>query len=155
MNAARDALTEAGLDGAWGADGDHLKTKADIDITASTGFCFFTIDPSEFVENRADMMEESELNAKVEKMVEDGILPSNWTENYLWREFDIGQGEPLRFEPGSLHRAAVKYARAIDHCGTLSAHISSTVPPEKRELELSVDETDSPTYPLEHLFFAL
>ncbi len=55
----------------------------------------------------------------------------------------------------SLHRAAVKYARAIDHCGILAAHIAATIPAEKWELEISVDETDSPTSALEHLFFAL
>jgi hypothetical protein len=155
MGAARNALAEAGFEGVWSADGDHLKTVADIDITASAGFCFFTLDPSEFVENQADSMDEAALRAKVLTLVADGILPSNWTEPYLGREFDIGQGEPLRFDPGSLHRAAVKYARAIDHCGILAAHIAATIPEEKWELEISVDETDSPTTALEHLFFAL
>lgn len=155
MNAARKALAEAGYDGVWSADGDHLKTVADIDITAAAGFCFFTLDPSAFVENRADSMDEEALRAQVLTLVTDGILPSNWTEDYLGREFDIGQGEPLRFDAESLHRAAVKYARAIDHCGMLAAHIAATVPAEKAELEISVDETDSPTSALEHLFFAL
>ncbi|RKX36131.1 MAG: hypothetical protein DRP71_01265 [Verrucomicrobia bacterium] len=155
MGAARNALAEAGFNEAWGADADHLKTVADIDLTASAGFCFFTLDPSEFVENRADTMDEEALKTQVHALVADGILSGGWTESYLGREFDIGQGEPLRFDSESLHRAAVKYARAIDHCGILSAHIAATVPAEKRELEVSVDETDSPTSPLEHLFFAL
>jgi len=155
MSAARDALAEAGFDRAWGADADHLKTVADIDLTASAGFCFFTLDPSEYVDNRADTMDEESLRAQIRILVADGILPTDWTARYLDREFDIDLDQPLRFDSESLFRAAVKYARAIDHCGRLSSHISSTIPQERAELEISVDETESPTSPLEHLFFAL
>src|SRR3989442_1396278 len=49
MRAARAALTRLGYTGAWGADADHLKAPEHVDRTAAAGFCFFTIDPSEFV----------------------------------------------------------------------------------------------------------
>src|SRR6266849_6177185 len=56
MRAAMQALASAGYSGVWGADADHLKTLRDVDITAAAGFCFFTIDPSEFVCDQADQM---------------------------------------------------------------------------------------------------
>lgn len=155
MDAARDALLQAGYTGVWGADGDHLKTEADIDATAAVGFCFFTLDPSEFVVNSADTMAQEDLAAAIGSMVEDGILPEDWTSLYLNRSFDLDSGEVLTFSEETLSRAAVKYARSIHHCERLARHIEKTVAPDQSELEVSVDETDSPTSPLEHLFFAL
>lgn len=155
MDAARNALQQAGYTGVWGADGDHLKNEADIDATAAVGFCFFTLDPSEFVENSADTMTEGALTASIASMVEDGVLTGDWDSHYLNRSFDLDSGEALAFSRENLSRAAVKYARSIHHCERLARHIDRTVAPEKSEIEVSVDETDSPTSPLEHLFFAL
>ncbi|MEZ5276263.1 MAG: tagaturonate epimerase family protein [Opitutaceae bacterium] len=155
MDAARTALEHAGFKGTWGADADHLKTEADIDVTAAVGFCLFTLDPSAYVENRADTMPADELEARIASMVADGVLPENWMEAYVNRPFEFDQGEPLVFSSEELSRAAVKYGRAIHHCERLNRHIESTVPGNRQEIEVSVDETDSPTSPLEHLFFAL
>ncbi len=155
MGAARNALAEAGYTGVWGADADHLKTEADIDATASEGFCFFTLDPSAYVENGADTMSADELEFRIGSMVEDGVLPGDWTSLYLNRRFDLDNDEALQFSAEALSRAAVKYARSIHHCERLARHIEATVSAEKSELEVSVDETDSPTSPLEHLFFGL
>lgn len=49
VGAATDALKQLGHTGAWGADADHLKLPEHVDRTAAAGFCFFTIDPSEYV----------------------------------------------------------------------------------------------------------
>jgi hypothetical protein len=54
-----------------------------------------------------------------------------------------------------LRRAAVKYGRAIAHSATMARHIEAAAAGRPYEIEVSVDETDSPTSPLEHLFFAL
>src|SRR3990172_4117182 len=58
------ALEAEGFTGPWGADADHLKTEADVDVTAEAGFVFFTIDPSEHVDDRADSYSRDELKAK-------------------------------------------------------------------------------------------
>ncbi|MRS03572.1 hypothetical protein EG832_10190, partial [bacterium] len=44
-----------------GADADHLKTTADIDVCLAAGFTFFTIDPGNFVINAAETASASEL----------------------------------------------------------------------------------------------
>ncbi|MCG3149262.1 MAG: hypothetical protein PCFJNLEI_02722 [Verrucomicrobiae bacterium] len=49
VSAATNALTKLGYTGPWGADADHLKVPEHVDRTAAAGFCFFTIDPSEYV----------------------------------------------------------------------------------------------------------
>lgn len=155
MQAARDAIKSTGFRQQWGADADHLKTKQDVEVTAAAGFCFFTIDPSEFVVNAADKMAAPELKPAIDQMVKDGVLPgADWDHAYLKQSFDLGTGT-YRFDAESLHRAAVKYARAIAHCEAMAGYIAEACKGRLFEIEVSVDETDSPTSPLEHLFFAL
>src|SRR5437773_1993651 len=74
MAAAQSALDALGYTGAWGADADHLKTAEDVRRTAEAGFCFYTIDPSEHVSNRADAMSLPELEAAVAKLEADGVF---------------------------------------------------------------------------------
>ena len=156
MRAAQTALAQAGYSQAWGADADHLKTAEDAQRTAAAGFCFFTIDPSEFVNNHADAMPAADLEAGVAKLEADGIfLDKGWRPFYLGQSFEVAQNLSLRFTTETLFRAAVKYARAIAHSATMGGHIARANAGRPFEIEISVDETDSPTSALEHLFFGL
>lgn len=156
MKAAQDALQTAGFNEVWGADADHLKTPEDVQRTAQAGFCFFTIDPSEFVKNDADTMSEQDLEREVESMVKDQTLEApDWGARYLHGAFDIAEGVVLSFDRESLLRAAVKYGRAIAHSAFMAGVIEKEVAGKPFEIEVSVDETDSPTSSLEHLFFGL
>src|SRR5689334_20930011 len=47
MDDALAGAAAAGYEGTQGADADHLKVPQDVDRTATAGFCFFTIDPSD------------------------------------------------------------------------------------------------------------
>jgi hypothetical protein len=155
MAAARDALAAAKFSGPWGADADHLKTQEDVQRTAAAGFCFFTIDPSEHVENGADTMDQSALESSVVKQNAEGIYGSKSAEAlYLDKTYSVG-GKDLVFDRESLLRAAVKYGRAVAHCEKMAAYIDAANSDRLYEIEVSVDETDSPTSALEHLFFAL
>lgn len=152
--AATEALAATNYALPWGADADHLKTREDVFATAEAGFCFFTIDPSEFVNNAADDMPEDQLEAEVQKQVADGVFGSKHPESlYLSRDFET-KSATYRFERASLMRAVVKYGRAVQHCEVMAEHIAEANPTRLYEIEVSVDETDSPTQPLEHLFFA-
>ncbi len=154
MAAAQRSVAAANFTEAWGADADHLKTTEDIDKTAKAGFTFFTLDPSPFVNNQADKLDEATLATEVASLLKDGIFPAGWDAEYLKNAYDAGAGGSLKFEKTGLHRAAVKYGRAIAQIGVLTTHLEKTL---KRpyEVEVSVDETDTPTKPLEHLFWAL
>jgi hypothetical protein len=157
MGAAKSALAAEGFTGPWGADADHLKTPEDVRRTAEAGFCFFTIDPSAHVSNDADRMSTTELTAAAAAMVKDGTFDApGWEGEYLSRDFELGGGlPPLRFNTVSLRRAAVKYGRAVAHSAAMARHIRDACAGRPFEIEVSVDETDSPTRPLEHLFYAL
>jgi hypothetical protein len=124
-------LTKLGYAGAWGADADHLKLPEHVERTAAVGFCFFTIDPSEHVGK-------GQLTGELESL-------------YLGRKYE-GVGT---FDRPSLASAAVKYGRALEHCGMMGQHIAKVMGARPFEIEVSVDETDEPTSPLDHLFIAL
>ena len=64
MRDAIDGMRRAGWTGQTGADADHLKTTADVDVTTAAGFTFFTIDPSGHVDAHADDYDESTLRAR-------------------------------------------------------------------------------------------
>lgn len=155
MQAARDAIESERFTAPWGADADHLKTRDDVEKTTRAGFCFFTIDPSEFVQNNADLFEETALREAVDHLLEEGVLPPEWEDFYLGKTFELEGDTALDFDKETLHRAAVKYARAIHHSQSMAGWIAELNPDRPFEIEVSVDETDSPTSPREHLFFAL
>ncbi|MCH8475458.1 MAG: tagaturonate epimerase family protein [Opitutales bacterium] len=155
MTSATETLVAENWDGPWGADADHLKTDEDVASTAAAGFTFFTIDPSDFVNNEADHLSMDELETEIAEIVKEGALPAEWKDAYLGQEFKVSEEQTLRFDPETLNRAAVKYGRAIRHCTTMAASIHLHGAARGYEIEVSVDETDSPTSPLEHLFFGL
>jgi hypothetical protein len=70
---------------------------------------------------------------------------------YLAGAFDV-EGFDLTFDEISLARAAAKYGRAIAHTVHLYRHLQTQS--ERFELEVSVDETETPTSLEEHFFVA-
>lgn len=152
MTAATTALDAAGFTDPWGSDADHLKTPADVDVTADAGFTFFTIDPSEHVDQKADNYDAAKL-ASAFAAVREQI---GWVDTYLGKTIAVPGGPTLSFTEEVVQRAAVKYGRAIVHAIALAAHIRQAA--EKRgqdhEIEISVDETDQPTTLEEHYIIA-
>jgi len=156
MQAAFNGLTQMQYDGVWGADADHLKTPEDVHQTTAAGFCFFTIDPSEHVNNQADLMTLLALGEEVRRMEQEGVLQdTSWRAFYLSQAFNVDDNLKLRFTEADLFRAAVKYARAIAHSAEMAEVIATANTGRSYELEVSVDETETPTTSLEHLFFAM
>ena len=155
MEAAQRHLDRLGWSQPWGADADHHKTPEDVKRSAAAGFTFFTIDPSAFVGNDADRMTEAELSLATEQQCSDGVWDdAGWQEYYLGKSFDVGTMS-LRFTREHVLRAAVKYARAIRHTEIVAAAIKSECARRAFEIEVSVDETESVTSPLDHLFVGL
>ena len=153
LEAAQTALAKAAYTGQWGADADHHKTPQDVEKSAAAGFTFFTIDPSAFVNNRADRMTPAELTVEIQAMETDDVFQDRcWQAFYLGQSFEVAGSLQLRFTPELLQRAAVKYGRAIAHSARMSAHLENACAGRVFELEVSVDETDSVTSPLDHLF---
>jgi hypothetical protein len=156
MTAAQKAISQEAYKGVWGADADHLKTPEDIQYTADAGFCFFTIDPSAYVNNGADNMSAQDLEKEVEKIISDGSIENRGIlEIYLTQKFEVAPSLTLQFKKEQLSRAVVKYGRAVAHSAKMAKEIARISGSKPYEIEVSVDETDSATSELEHLFFGL
>ena len=143
----------------FGADADHLKTKSDVDVTAQAGFVFFTIDPSEYVDQQANDYGRDQIEGKFQDLIDRKVEgASDFIKLYRGRTFEIEHGEGeirVTFEELSLKRAAVKYGQALAHTYEMARHVAKCMGSRSFELEISVDETPQPTSPLEHLFIAL
>lgn len=155
MGDAQRAIKAAGYAKPWGADADHLKTEDDVRATHAAGFRFFTFDPSDHVVNEADEMVPEELTGGEKALTAEGVFgESELRDLYLGQSFDIDDGVSLTFDEEPLLRAAVKYGRAVAHCGKLGAVLKDLAGGAPYEIEMSVDESEVPTTPLEHLFVA-
>ncbi len=141
---AKRAVDAAKWDAPWGADADHLKTVADLPAFVDAGYTFFTVDPGEHVDNAADSDSLNVLKKKAAKF--------NWDELSALYLDQNGEQVWGQFETESLQRAVVKYGGAIRHAAAMFNRLSQMK--DAFDFEVSVDETDSPTTPLEHFFIA-
>ncbi len=152
MHDAMDGARSAGWTEKIGADADHLKTPDDVNITAKAGFTFFTIDPSDAVDQRADDYDETTLREKFESVRE----VATWYDGYLGKNISLPGETVIDLNEQACMRAAVKYGNAIRNAIELGEHIRNVneAADSDYEIELSVDETDQPTTLAEHYIIA-
>jgi hypothetical protein len=140
LDAATFAVFREGFKKPWGADGDHLKTPEDIRYALGLGFTMITLDCSDHI--KAGVSGE---NAPA--------LPEAYTRKYLGKSFDIGEGVSLSFTEGELKEAAAVYGGAI----AFAVEMYNKFLKKRKynaDFEISIDETVSPTTPLQHYFVA-
>ncbi|MEM9019156.1 MAG: tagaturonate epimerase family protein [Planctomycetota bacterium] len=152
MSEAMDAALASGWGGPIGADADHLKTPEDIDRTVAVGFTFFTIDPSDDVDEKSDSYDEPTLRAKFAE-IEGGV---DWYAGYLGKTISLPNGTTIELDEEACMRCAVKYGKAIAASLKLADYIQQVHDDAGKdyEIELSVDETDQPTTLAEHYIIA-
>ncbi len=139
----------------YGADADHLKTAADIDLCARSGYTFYTFDPGDHVDNQADTDTPDEILRKA------GALPWDLLESsaddlcrrLADRPLDL---ESLRLviSREELLTAAAKYGKAVAHTVAMYRHLDRVMGGRAFEVEMSVDETASVTSLAEHVYVA-
>jgi hypothetical protein len=148
-------LFQEGWRDPWGADADHLKTPEDVDTFVAAGYTFYTVDPGDFVDHSASTAPPAAVLEKVHALPWDALedTPEDMECRYLGRSFDLGDFA-LTFDRPLLYRAAAKYGRAIAHTARMYRHIAGRLGGDRFELEVSVDETKTPTSPEEHWYIA-
>jgi hypothetical protein len=152
MSEALQGAADAGWTDPIGADADHLKTNADVDVTAAAGFTFFTIDPSGHVDPEADSYTEVELGTKFAAVKEHAA----WFDSYKGKSISLPSAKKVDLSEVACMRAAVKYGKAIEQAVKLADYIREVQEGAGREyeIELSVDETEQPTTLAEHYIIA-
>jgi tagaturonate epimerase len=155
MDDASWGVFEEGYRDGFGSDADHLKNTEDIDNTFAAGFRMFTIDPGDYVDNAAG---EDSLDVLKEKLAGVPWDELETTEEEcrasLMKRIQIGHDMALEFDEETFLRAVVKYGKPVAHTVRLYRYILEVANGEEFELEMSVDETDSPTTIHEHFYVA-
>ncbi|HVN49235.1 MAG TPA: tagaturonate epimerase family protein [Bacteroidota bacterium] len=156
MDAAIWAVYQEGYKDGFGADADHLKTPEDIDRYAKAGFTMFTLDIGLYVVNEAARLPIAEVRTRA------AALPWNDLQDtldsaiarYNNQQFKIAEGFVIQPSEEDTLRSFVKYGAGIAQTVKLVNHLKTKWSHQPVEIELSVDETDTPTSPLEHFVIA-
>ena len=158
MADARRAVEAAGWSLAWGADADHLKTAQDLKPMAEAGFTFFTVDPSDYVNEAAASMPADELDAAYRRLFSGAETPNGERLVAQYVESGprlLGDGRTLRIAREDLPRAALVYWKAIQHTIGLYREAERLWQGERPfDFEMSVDETSAPTSHAAHYVIA-
>ncbi|MBO8131031.1 MAG: hypothetical protein H0Z29_05875 [Candidatus Marinimicrobia bacterium] len=152
MDAATWAVFQEGYKGLWGADADHLKTTDDIDYMVKSGFLMITIDPGDYVVNEADNLDLETLKARINEVNWEILGDDN--ENFISRYSDksvrIKNIVNFQIDKGKVLRTIVKYGNVIAHTIKMVSYLEKRYGLDKFEIELSIDETESPTDIIDH-----
>jgi|WetSurMetagenome_2_1015567.scaffolds.fasta_scaffold23658_1 tagaturonate epimerase len=156
MDAATWAVFQEGYKDGFGADADHLKTPEDIDRFAKAGFTMFTLDIGLYVVNEAARLPMDEIRRRASALPWDVLQESfnGVIQRYANKEVKIAEGFSIRPKEEEVLRSFVKYGAGIAQTIKLVDHLKSKWSHQPFEIELSVDETDTPTSPLEHFIIA-
>ena len=155
MDEAMWGVFQEGWREGYGADADHLKTLADVDLCTAAGYTFYTIDPGDYVDNAANTAPVDVLKEKVHGLT--------WNElETTWKDLEAKLGvQPvdlgsfkLTISTEELLRAAAKYGRVVAHTVKMYRHLAGIMGERPFELEMSVDETETVTSLAEHVYIA-
>lgn len=134
----------------FGADADHLKTFDDIDSVVPCGYTFFTFDPGAHVDDDPDT---SDRKLDTLPWSELETTYADVRARYGQRPFAVN-GMMWQLDDLAIRGALVKYGRAIAHVTRLYRHLAQATHGRAFEVEISVDETATPTSPAEHFIVA-
>lgn len=143
IDAASCGVFREGFHRPFGADGDHLKTPDEIISALSSGCTMITLDCSEHIRNDISRLTDAEVDA----------LPNPYPELYQkYNGLTVSVEDfTLRFGGVELKRMLSLYGAAIDFaCSIYERFLSGS----NVDFELSIDETATPTTPLQHYFVA-
>lgn len=138
---------ESGYEGPFGADADHVKTIDDLKAAIVAGYTMFTIDPSDHVVDPKTVEK-----PMAEQIYSELDKEHGFSSRYLGKVYEIGD-KKYTFEEDSLREVVITYGKAIDHVEDCYRLLKSENP-NPFDLEVSVDETSTPTTPLAHIFIA-
>ncbi|MBI4977702.1 MAG: hypothetical protein HZC28_09480 [Spirochaetes bacterium] len=139
---------QEGYERGYGADGDHLKTIADIDTALDAGMPMITLDLTNVMNPSAAALSDDEVESAFAKLPAD--TQNRIVRSYAGKTFRCGS-ETVALSAIEAKRCALMYGAAMDFSKEVNEHIRA-----KRgtayDLEISIDETTTPTLPSHHLY---
>lgn len=150
IDAAAFAVFQEGYRDGFGADGDHLKTEADIQMALELGFTMITLDCSDKINNDVDGMQEQEIIAQYHAL--DETIRQHYEATYLAQAFNVGE-HALTFTELSLMKDVLIYHEAIEYTVYIYEKYIQTAG-RAIDFEISIDETLTATEPSSHFLYA-
>ncbi len=154
LDSAMWGVFQEGWREGYGADADHLKTEADIDACIAAGFVMYTLDPREHVDNDAHTDGMAALRTKWDALPWEALETTPTAMLAAYAGQVKAEGLTLAIGADEVVRATCKYGRALAHLVKLYRYLKVRLGGRAWELEVSVDETDTPTSPAEHWVIA-
>ncbi|MCD6470666.1 hypothetical protein J7L29_07705 [Candidatus Bathyarchaeota archaeon] len=154
------AVFQEGYRGGFGSDADHIKREKDVYAAFQAGFTMYTVDPSDYVDIRADNYVRRTLEEKFNSLPwnELKIRKERFLKIYLNKRLILrlpyGETREINFSEESLMRVAVKFSAAILFTLRIYRQLRKLFGRKKFDFEVSIDETEKPTTALEHFFIA-
>jgi hypothetical protein len=108
------------------------------------------------VVNEASKLSDDELSKRINSLPWNILddTAEGMRSRYDGKTFRLADDFEIHPSVDEIRRALVKYGAVIAHAVTLYRHLESKYRRRPYEVELSVDETDSPTTPFEHFLVA-
>jgi hypothetical protein len=141
-------LREGYMDG-FGADGDHLKTEADIEMALNLGFTMITLDCSEKIGNGIQVLSDAEVSDRFASLP---LSVRARYQSYADREIACGK-EWFRISNDEMMRTALIYHSAVDFMSDIWERFIKNAG-RSIDFEISIDETLAPTAPAAHYIIA-
>jgi hypothetical protein len=150
LAAASWAVFQEGYTRGFGADGDHLKTAAEVQMALDSGYTMITLDCSEHIDNTVSELDDAAVDGRYAQIP---AGPKNRLESqYLGKEFAL-EGAVVSFPPPEFKRIVLIYSKAVQYTIDLyQAVIKNCGRPV--DFEMSIDETLTSTTPASHYFVA-
>ena len=144
------AVFQEGYEDGFGADADHMKTIEAIDTALGESMPMITLDLTEVLRPEVADWSEADLTAGYDAL-DDG-LRARLEADYLGVDYQAG-GTTLNLDRFELARCALLYGDALDFAEKVNNHLKEKTG-DAYDLEISIDETTTPTLPEHHLFIA-
>ncbi|TVR70809.1 MAG: hypothetical protein EA427_05305 [Spirochaetaceae bacterium] len=142
---------QEGYRSGYGADGDHLKTIDSIDTALAAAMPMITLDLTEVMRPEVAEWSDEEIEREFRDLEE--TFRRRVLEEYAGHHFPLGGSGEISFTAAEARRCAVMYGPAIAFSRLVNDHLDKTTGGEY-DLEISIDETTTPTLPAHHLFIA-
>ena len=134
----------------YGADGDHLKNIPDIDTALDAGMPMITLDLSEVMNAAAGEWSDEEVKTAFDALPDDEQVRA--LNGYADKNYFL-DGETVEISAADARRCAVMYNKALKFAEEVHRHLKERRGDEF-DLEISIDETTTPTLPAHHLYIA-
>lgn len=144
LDSAVWGVFESGYRENFGADADHVKHTEDLLIAAHEGYTMYTLDPSDYVRD-VSKMNQKEITEFYQSHPERRELEAR----YLGKTFSLSK-EKLVMSEEDFVKIFVTYIDVLEH--VVKCYDALRGVRRDFDLEVSIDETSTPTTPLAHIF---